>query len=433
MKDLSKSIVVTGLGMVTPLGHNTSETWDALMRRESGVGPITLFDASNFPTQIAAEVKDFNYDFSFLGKLQRYTNRFTQFAFVAAEEAFNDANLRPTAKDGERWGMVVGSGMMNSPHDYWEKFQTEFAPAGQIINQKFMDDNCHFFNPTDYARSTSNIGLSLLSQHYGIKGYSTAIHSACASGGQALGIALSLLQRGEVDYVLAGGYDTMTNPIGVSCFCLLGALSTDNDNPTYASRPFDQTRNGFVLGEGAAFMVLERYDTAKARGAKIYAELAGHGHSLNAFRVTDPPLDGSGPAVAVRNALKQAKVDSNKIDYINAHGTSTKVGDLSETNTIKAVFGDQAYDIPVSSTKSQVGHLIAAAGAFEGIVCVLAIQHSMMPMTCNLTNPDPECDLDYIIEGPRPKEIRIALSNSFGFGGTNSCLVFVNPAEMGAV
>ena len=240
---------------------------------------------------------------------------------------------------------------------------------------------------------------------------------------------MRVVRSGQADYVLAGGYDTMINPIGLAGFCLLGALSTDNDRPSSASRPFDRTRNGFVLGEGAGFMVLEGWQQARDRGAKIYAELAGEGNSLSSYRITDSPPSGDGPIQAIRGGLEDASETADAVDYLNAHGTSTPMNDLSETNAIKEVFGDHAYEMAVSSTKSQMGHLIAAAGAVEGIICALAIERSTAPMTANLSTPDPECDLDYVVEGCRSMQIDTAMSNSFGFGGSNSCLVFRSPGR----
>jgi 3-oxoacyl-(acyl-carrier-protein) synthase len=266
-----------------------------------------------------------------------------------------------------------------------------------------------------------------LIQQFGIEGYATSVHTACASGGQALGLAMQVIRRGEADFMLAGGFDSMINPLGLSSFCLLGALSSYNDTPTTASRPFDATRNGFVLGEGAAFLILESWEKAKARGAKIYAELAGEGNSLSSYRITDSHPNGDGAIQAIERALNDAGVKASDVDYINAHGISTKMNDLSETNAIKAVFKERARILPASSTKSQTGHLIAAAGALEAVLSVMSIHEAQIPKTANLTNLDPECDLDYVVDGPREKSLGVVLSNSFGFGGSNSCLLFKHP------
>ena len=272
----------------------------------------------------------------------------------------------------------------------------------------------------------------MLIQQFGIRGYANSVHTACASGGQALGLAMQVIRRGDADYMLAGGFDSMINPLGVSSFCLLGALSAYNETPTTASRPFDATRNGFVLGEGAAFLILESWEKAIARGARIYAELAGEGNTLSSYRITDSHPNGDGARQAIEMAVADAGVKPADVDYINAHGTSTKMNDLSETNAIKAVFGEQAHTMPVSSTKGQTGHLIAAAGALEAVLSTLSIHHAQIPMTANLTARDPECDLDYVTDGPREKSLGVVLSNSFGFGGSNSCLVFKHPEFNGA-
>lgn len=421
----SQKVVVTGIGMVTPLGHNTESTWQALINRTNGVDYIRSFDASGFPTQIAAEVKNFDVTQKILDKkLLRNFTRFAPFAFMASEEALNDAGIKPTATTAQRWGLVVGSGMMTAEFDYWSKFQQKFAATGEVELNRVGKEINSFYVTSDFTKSGSNSILGLLLKQHNILGYANSVHTACASGGQALGLAMHTIRRGDADYMLVGGFDSMINPFGLSSFCLLGALSTDNDAPQTASRPFDLTRKGFVLGEGAAFLVLETLEKAKARGAKIYAELAGEGNSLSSYRITDSHPSGDGAIQALQGALKDASVTPDAVDYINAHGTSTKMNDMSETNAIKAVFGDRAKQIPTSSTKSQTGHLIAAAGALEGAFSVLAIQHQQMPMTANLKVSDPECDLDYITEGPRKKDINVVVSNSFGFGGSNSCVVF---------
>ena len=431
-----RKVAITGLGMVTPLGNDVASTWNAILRGESGVGEITHFDASGFPTTIAAEVKDLEAE-RIVGdrKLLKYATPFSLFALAAAEEAIRDAGIRPTPASAERWGLVSGSGMMTMEFSFLERFQREFAVSGEIDLARFGEEGERFISSSEFARHRAVAGQALLQKHFDIRGYSANLHTACASGGQALGMAMRVVRCGQADAVLAGGYDTMINPIGLAGFCLLGAVSTDNDRPESASRPFDRTRNGFVLGEGAGFVVLEDWQRAKDRGAKIYAELAGEGNSLSSYRITDSPPSGDGPIQAIRSALADAGESRESIDYINAHGTSTPMNDLSETNAIKAVFGDRAGELSVSSTKSQMGHLIAAAGAVEGIMCALAIDRSMVPMTANLEVPDPDCDLDYVSDGIRQMAVDVALSNSFGFGGSNSCLVFRSPRraeELGA-
>jgi 3-oxoacyl-(acyl-carrier-protein) synthase len=281
-----------------------------------------------------------------------------------------------------------------------------------------------------FCRSQTNAGLALLTRNFGIRGYATAVHTACASGGQAVGTALKVMRRGHVDFMLAGGFDSMLNPIGLSAFCLLGALSTDNETPTKASRPFDESRNGFVLGEGAGFIVLEDWEKARARGARIYAELAGDGNSLSSYRITDSPPSGEGPIQSMRQALADAEMPIDALDYINAHGTSTMMNDRSECAAIRAVLGDHVNRVAVSSTKSCMGHLIAAAGAVEAGVSALAIHHGIAPVNANLNELDPDCQVSVVRGESKPMRIRGVLSNSLGFGGSNSCLVFRHPAEV---
>lgn len=419
-----RRVAVTGVGVVSPLGLDAPSTWQALMAQKSGIADIQQFDASQFPTRIAAEVKGFTPRPIFQTKQTRIATTFTHYALEAAYQALEDAGIRPTSHDAKRWGVVVGSGMMTAEFDYLQRFQKTCGIDGTPNWQELEAKTASFFRMTDFGRTTPNSGLSLLINQFGIEGYATSVHTACASGGQALGLALQVIRRNEADYVLAGGFDSMINPLGLSSFCLLGALSTHNETPTTASRPFDGTRNGFVLGEGAAFLILEDYEKAQKRGAPIYAEFAGEGNSLSSYRITDSPPNGDGAIQAIKGALKDAGITATEVDYINAHGTSTKMNDLSETNAIKAVFGDYAYKVPISSTKGQTGHLISAAGAIEAVFSVLALKHQKLPQTANYQVLDPDCNLDYITEGPRYKEIQTVLSNSFGFGGSNSCLIF---------
>jgi beta-ketoacyl-acyl-carrier-protein synthase II len=425
---LSTPVVVTGIGIVSPLGNTTESTWQALLAQKSGIATIRNFDASQFPTQIAAEVKNFTIPSHLQNKkLLRSALPFTQFALVAADEALQDAQLFPTETSSSRWGLVVGSGMLTAEFDYWSQLQQTFAKDGIIHPALLEQHKKAFVTMQDFAKTQPNAAVGLLLQQFNIRGYSTSVHTACASGGQALGLALQAMRRGDVDHMLVGGFDSMINPFGVASFCLLGALSTANEHPTSASRPFDFTRDGFVLGEGAAFLVLETKERALARGVRIYAELAGEGNSLSSYRITDSHPNGDGAIQALQGALTNANESVERIDYVNAHGTSTKMNDLSETNAIKHVLHTRAKKIPVSSTKSQTGHLIAAAGALEAAFTALSIHHSVVPMTANLTTPDPDCDLDYVIEGPRKISIRAAISNSFGFGGSNSCILMRQP------
>jgi 3-oxoacyl-[acyl-carrier-protein] synthase II len=422
------AVAVTGIGMVTPLGNDASSTWDSLLAGKSGIAGIRTFDASGFPTRIAAEVKDFRPDDVIDDpKLLKYAAPFSAFALAAADEALRDSGIRPTEQTAERWGLVSGSGMMTCEFEFLERFRNDFAKNGVIDSAALEREGERFISSPEFVRHQTVAGQALLHRRFGIRGYSANLHTACASGGQALGLGMRVIRAGEADCVLVGGYDSMITPIGLNSFCLLTALSTDNDEPERASRPFDRTRNGFVLGEGAAFLVLEEWRAARDRGATIYAELAGEGNSLSSYRITDSHPSGDGPIQSITWALEDAGEGLDSVDYVNAHGTSTQMNDLCETNALKAVFGDRAGGLQVSSTKGQTGHLIAAAGAVEGVLCALAIRDSKAPKTANLTEPDPNCDLDYIVDGPRDRKIDVALSNSFGFGGSNSAIVFRSP------
>jgi len=427
-----RRIAITGIGMVTPVGNDVPTTWANLQAGRSGLATIRHFDASGFPVRIGAEVK--NFDAAAVinnSKLLKHSTRSHRFALAAAEEALTDAGIRPTVSDGHRWGFCVGAGMMGVDYRELEIVQKFCAPDGKFQPDGFLAENFPA-DPVAFCRSQTNSGLALLTRHFGIRGYATAVHTACASGGQALGTALKAMRRGHADFMLAGGFDSMLNPIGLSAFCLLGALSTDNDAPERASRPFDLTRNGFVLGEGAAFLVLENWDSARKRGAKIYAELAGDGNSLSCYRITDSPPDGDGPIQAIRQALADAGSSADEIDYVNAHGTSTQMNDKSECAALRSVFVNQISRVAVSSTKSCMGHLIAAAGAVEAAVCALAIRDGIAPVNANYSQPDPDCDVNIVRAKSQPGKIRAAMSNSLGFGGSNSSLVFRNPSEVDA-
>ena len=432
MSSAKRRVAVTGLGLVTPAGNDVASTWDALIAGRSGGARISLFDASGFPVQIAAEVKDFDVDAAIDDrKLLKFANRSHRFALVAAEQAVRDAGIRPLAETATRWGCAVGTGMMGVDFQELAAVHRHSAADGELHPARLLDDDSAN-DPRVFGRSLSAAGLALLLRRYGIRGYATAVHTACASGGQAVDTAMKLIRRGTVDYALAGGFDSMINPIGLSGFCLLSALSADNETPQRASRPFDATRNGFLLGEGAGFLVLEEWQSARRRGAHIYAELAGDGNSLSSYRITDSPPDGDGPIQAMRQALQDAGATLSEVDYINAHGTSTLMNDRSECAAIHAVFGPQAKKVAVSSTKSVMGHLIAAAGAVEAAICALAIHHGEMPVNANLEESDVDCDLNIVRGRSQPRRISIAMSNSFGFGGSNSCVVLRNPQEVDA-
>jgi 3-oxoacyl-[acyl-carrier-protein] synthase II len=422
---------ITGVGLVTPVGNDTATTWDALCAERSGVAPIASFDASGFSVCIAAEVKGFDPAAVIADReLLKLANRYQRFALVAADEAMRDAGIAPDQRTAERWGCVAGSGMLGFGYEPLADLHREFAAEGELDVKQLLTAGRTAVDPLVFCRSQPNAGLSLLLRRFGIRGYASSVHTACSSGGQALGTALKLIRRGTADYVLAGGFDSMIDPIGLAGFCLLGALSPDNDTPERASRPFDRTRNGFVLGEGAGFLVLEEWSAACARGARIYAELAGDGDSLSSYRITDSHPSGDGPIQAMRQALADARVSPGEIDYLNAHGTSTAMNDRGECAAIHAVFGADAARVPVSSTKSMMGHLIAGAGAVEAVICALAIHHGTAPVNANLVERDPECDLNFVCERQLPRRIRAAMSNSFGFGGSNNCLVLRNPDEV---
>jgi beta-ketoacyl-acyl-carrier-protein synthase II len=427
MSGAPRRVAITGIGLVTPVGNTTATTWASLLQGRSGIAPIRAFDATGFPVRIGAEVKGFNPREAVDDlRLLKFANRAHGFALAAAEEALRDAGVRPEPSTAERWGCAVGAGMMGVAFEELRSLHQHCAADGDFYPDRLLAGTFPA-DPVAFCRSQSNNGLALLLRRFGIRGYATAVHTACASGGQALGTALKIVRRGLVDRVLAGGFDSMLNPVGLSAFILLGALSTDNDTPERASRPFDATRNGFVLGEGAGFLVLEEWETARRRGARIYAELAGDGNSLSSYRITDSHPSGDGPIQAMRQALRDAGVASESVDYVNAHGTSTPMNDRSEAAAIRAVFGARADTLAVSSTKSCMGHLIAAAGAVEAAVCALAIRYGFAPVNANIVERDPECALDVVRGQSRRLRIRAALSNSLGFGGANSCLVLRHP------
>lgn len=428
-----RRIAITGIGLVTPVGNDTRSTWDSLQAGRSGLGLIQHFDASGFPVRIGAEVEGLVLPSGVAdSRMLKFATRSVRFALAAAEEALTDAGIRPQPDTAERWGFTAGAGMMAVAYEELENVHRFCCDEyGDFQSDGLMDPNFPA-DPVASCRSQTNAGLGLLTQHFGIRGYATAVHTACASGGQALGTALKVLRRGTVDYVLAGGFDSMLNPVGLSSFCLLGAVSPDNDNPQRASRPFDATRNGFVLGEGAGFLVLEDWDAARERGADIYAELAGDGNSLSSYRITDSHPSGDGPIQSMRAALADAGITPEAVDYINAHGTSTLMNDRSECAAMRVVMGDHIDKVSVSSTKSCMGHLIAAAGAVEAGVCALAIRDGVAPVNANHQKPDPECNVNLVLGESRRGKIRAAMSNSLGFGGSNSSLVFRNPEEVEA-
>ena len=422
-----KRVAITGLGLVTPAGNDVASTWATLQAGRSMGAPITIFDASGFSTRIAAEVRGFDARAVIDDRrLLKFANRSHAFALAAADQALADAGIRPTPATSARWGLSVGTGMMGMA---WNDLSSLGLAAadGEDVDPLRLQGSDTGRDPMVFCRAQTSAGLALLGRRYGIGGYSTSVHTACASGGQAVGTAMKLIRRGTVDFALAGGFDSMINPVGLAGFCLLGAVSADNDAPSRASRPFDATRNGFVLGEGAGFVVLESWERAVARGARIYAEIAGDGNSLSSYRITDSHPSGDGPIQAMRWALADADATPRDVDYVNAHGTSTPMNDRSESAAMHAVFGADVGRVSVSSTKSAMGHLIAAAGAVEAAVCALSIHHGVLPVNANYLHPDPDCMLNLVVGTARKRPVRVALSNSLGFGGSNSCLAFRHP------
>jgi len=377
--------------------------------------------------QIGAEVKGDNYLINTGNKrISKAASRSHLFALAAAEEAIQDAGIRPDKTSCGRWGCSVGTGMVSLDYKELLAFQREAAPNGEFDAELILD-SLIATDPIAFCRNQSAQGLSLLVNRYSIEGYTTSVHTACASGGQAVGTGLKLIRRGDCEYVLAGGFDSMISPLGLAGFCLLDALSKDNHNPLTASRPFDATRNGFVLGEGAGFLVLEEWEQAVKRGARIYAELAGEGNSLTSYRITDPLPSGDGPIQAMQQALQSAGLHPEQVDYLNAHGTSTPMNDRSEAAATHFVFRDHINHLNVSSTKSTMGHLIAAAGAVEAAICALTIYYDKIPINANLKSHDPECDLNFVCNKAKDLDVQVAMSDSLGFGGSNSCLVFRDP------
>ncbi len=408
---MGRRVVVTGLGVVSPLGLNVASTWEALLAGRSGAAPITRFDPEGFETRIACEVKNFDPADYLDRKEARRMDRFSHLAIAAAREALQDAKLPVDASTADRIGVIVGSGV-GGIETLSQQFKVLFE-KGPLRVSPFLT-----------TMMVTNMAAGHLSITLGLRGPNFCTTSACASGAHAIGEAFETIRSGRSLAMLAGGAEAPVVPIGVSTFNSMKALSTRNDEPEKASRPFDADRDGFVIGEGAGIVVLEDREYARARGARIYGEIVGYGATADAFHVTAPPEGGSGAVKAMAQALEQAGLSPHEIDYVNAHGTSTFLNDRAETQAIKQVFGEWAYRVPISSTKSMTGHLLGAAGALEAIICLLAIRDGVMPPTINLERPDPECDLDFIPHVARRKEVRAALSNSLGFGGHNATLVF---------
>ncbi len=406
-----RRVVVTGLGITSPLGTGLEKNWDALTNGRSGIAPITHFDASDFPVKFAGEIRDLNLDDFIDKKEARKMDLFIHYALAAATMAITDSGLEINDDNAERVGVVVGSGMGGLPSI--EKYHGAFIEGGY---RKISP----FFIPM----SIINLAAGQISIQHGAKGPNIAPVSACATGTHAIGDAFRMIQRGDADAIISGGSESTVCPLGIGGFSVMKALSTRNDDPVAASRPFDKNRDGFVMGEGSGIVVLEEYESAKKRGARIYAEVLGYGLTADAHHLTAPSPGGEGAARCMQMALDTAGLNPEDVDYVNAHGTSTPFNDLYETMAIKSVFGDHARKLMISSTKSMTGHLLGAAGGVEAIFTLLAMARGFVPPTINYTEPDPECDLDYVPNEARQADVQVAISNSLGFGGTNATILF---------
>ncbi|SHF31346.1 3-oxoacyl-[acyl-carrier-protein] synthase II [Desulforamulus putei DSM 12395] len=408
---MSKRVVITGMGVISPVGTGLDNFWNALTAGVSGIARITRFDPSEYSTQIAGEVKDFDYSKYIDKKEGRRMDKFSQYAVVAAAMAIEDAGMDLQSLDKDRTGVIVGSGIGG---------METFEEQCRVLVNRGPSRISPFLIPMMIA----NMAAGQIAIKFGLRGPNITAITACASSGNAIGDAFKLIQRGGAEVVITGGTEAPITPLSVAGFCAMKAMSTRNEEPVRASRPFDADRDGFVMGEGAAMMVLETLEHAQKRGANIYAEIVGYGSSCDAYHITAPDPEGSGAAAAMKMALADGDLKPEDVQYINAHGTSTPVGDVAEVVAIKKVFGDHAYKLTVSSTKSMTGHMLGAAGAVEGIATVLAIRDDLVPPTINLENPDPACDLDFVPNQARKMTVHVALSNSFGFGGHNVTLAF---------
>ena len=407
---MKRRVVVTGLGTVNPLGIGVEETWKNIKSGKSGIGRITKFDPSNLPSQIAGEVKNFRPEDFIPAKLVSRVDLFIQYALASTRMALEDANL-PTSDLGDEVGVIIGVGMGGVG---------QIEHYTRILDEKGYRRVTPFFIPMIIP----NMAAGQVAILYGVKGPNIAVCTACAAGNHAIGEAFKLIREGKVKAMICGGAEGLITPLCVAGFSVMKALSTRNDEPEKASRPFDAKRDGFVIAEGCGILILEDMEHALKRGAKIYAEVIGYGANADAYHMTAPCPDGEGAAKCIELALKDAGIDPTQVDYINAHGTSTPLNDLAETKAIKKAFGDHAYKVMISSTKSMTGHLLGGAGGLEAVLTVMSIYEGIVPPTINLEEPDPECDLDYVPNQARKADIKIALSNAFGFGGTNACLVF---------
>ncbi len=405
-----RRVVITGMGLITPLGTGNQKSWNSLLEGRSAIGKITHFDPEGLPCQIAAEVTDFEIDNFIEMKEQKKMDRFIHLGLGAAILAMDDSDLKVTERNADRIGVIVGAGIggLSSIERYT-----------QILNDRGPKRVSPFFIPMTII----NLTAGQISIRFGVKGPNSAIATACATGTHAIGDAFNLIRNGAADAMICGGSEAVVTPLGIAGFTAMKALSTRNDEPEKASRPFDRDRDGFVMGEGSGVLILEEMEHAMDRGARIYAELIGYGLNSDAYHITSPSPNGEGAAKCMQSALKDAQISPDDVDYINAHGTSTKYGDEIETASIKKVFGGHAYKLCVSSTKSMIGHLLGASGGVEAAICALSLYNKTVPPTINLDNPDSECDLDYVPHRARTLDINIAMSNSFGFGGTNACII----------
>ena len=404
-----RRVVITGLGCISPVGNTIADAWGAVKEGKSGIATITKFDATPFTTHFAGEVKGFNIEDYIPAKEARHMDTFIHYGMAAGMQAIQDSGLVVTEENAERIGVIIGSGIGG-------------LPLIEQTHEELTNRGPRRISPFFIPASIINMISGNLSIKYGLKGPNLAIVTACTTGLHCIGAAGRMIQYGDADVMIAGGAESSVSPLGIGGFASARALSTRNDDPATASRPWDKDRDGFVLGEGAGVMMLEEYEHAKARGAKIYAELLGFGMSGDAYHITAPNLDG--PRRCVLSALRDAGINGDQVQYLNAHGTSTPLGDKNETDAIKAAFGDHAYKMVVNSTKSMTGHLLGGAGGLESVFTVLALHHQISPPTINIVNQDPECDLDYCANQARDMKIDIAVKNSFGFGGTNGTLVF---------
>src|SRR6266481_5139222 len=408
---LKRRVVVTGLGLVTPVGNSVDVTWSALMQGQSGVDFIKKFDTEKFSVKFAAEVKDFD-PLNYIEKKEaRKMGAFIHYAIAAADEALKDSGLVIDANNDERVGTYISSGI----GDFW---------AIEREHEKLLKDGPHRVSPFFIPSAIVNLAAGQVSIRHGAKGPNSATATACSAGAHAIGDSFKIIQRGDADVMICGGAESAITPMSVAGFAAMRALSTRNDDPITASRPFERDREGFVIGEGAGIMILEELEFARRRGARIYAELVGYGMTADAFHITMPDETGSGAIRVMTKTMKDAGIKPEQVGYINAHGTSTPYNDKFETLAIKKAFGEHAYKLVISSTKSMTGHLLGAAGGVEGVFSVLAIHRDMLPPTINYVTPDPECDLDYVPNQAREAHLNYALSNSFGFGGTNAALLF---------